>query len=355
MKIDFIISDLKAGGAQRVMVLLANYFSKKSYEIRIITFNPGLAYQLNDNIALIELHYGKIPNHTIRSLYNLIIFYYNKKNRPNLIISFVTQLNLKAIIAAKIYGIKIIVSEHNSYLRAQHPLYLTNFTRNYLYPLVEYLTVLTAFDIEYYRKRGVNVLVMPNPCTFKVLNKSDHKRDKVILAVGHLDRYHHKGFDNLVTLIAPILKENPDWILKIIGDGDKGMKYLKNLVILQGLEKKVIFTGFRSDVNFIMQNSEIFILPSRFEGLPMVLLEALSQGMSCIAYDCKTGPSDIIQNEINGLIIEDQNMEAMSKGLVKLIKNENLRKRVRQNAIKSIDRYSMENIGDLWEDVFAKL
>src|SRR5690606_39054963 len=122
------------------------------------------------------------------------------------------------------------------------------------------------------------------------------------------------------------------------GGGENGMKYLKALVKKYDIENQVTFTGFRKDVKTLMQESEIFILPSRFEGLPMVLLEAMSQGMACIAYDCKTGSSDIIEHNINGLLIEDQKIIAMQLGLEKLIQDKQFRKKLGSNAQKSIDR-----------------
>ena len=104
-----------------------------------------------------------------------------------------------------------------------------------------------------------------------------------------------------------------------------------------------------------MKNAEIFILSSRFEGLPMVLLEAMSQGMACIAYNCKTGPSDIINNKENGLLIEDQNIVAMQESLDLLIYNKKLRKELSDNALRSLDRFSMQTIIAKWEELFAKI
>ena len=104
-----------------------------------------------------------------------------------------------------------------------------------------------------------------------------------------------------------------------------------------------------------MQKSEIFILPSRFEGLPMVLLEALSQGLACVAYDCKTGPSDIIEHGKNGILVEDQNIQIMQQELKKLINNPTLRKELRINGVKSLDKFSIENIGKSWEGLFNEL
>lgn len=355
MKIDFITASLNAGGAERVLVLLANYFSENSYCVRIITFNEPDDYSFSPSIIRVKLHHGNISNHKIRSLSNLISFYRPKNNRPEVMISFITQTSFIAIIVAKLYGLKIIASEHNSFLRSQSPKLLTSFTRTFLYPLANYLTVLTNFDVDFYQKKGINVVVMPNPCSFNSFNEQNSTREKFILAVGNLDRYYHKGFDNLLKLIVPVLKNHRDWTLKIVGDGKEGMNFLKQLTNKLNIVDQVVFTGFRKDVNILMQESEIFILSSRYEGLPMVLLEAMSQGMACIAYDCKTGPSDIIKHGINGLLIEDQNMEAMQRGVERLINEQDLRERLKFAANKTVDNYSIDKIAQKWEKIFLEM
>ncbi|MDW5289362.1 glycosyltransferase family 4 protein [Formosa sp. PL04] len=358
MKIHFIISRLKGGGAERVLTLLATAFAKKDkYNISIITLNDCEDfYTIPANIERISMDYGSITNDTIKSIVNLSLFYSKKKNRPDLIISFITLTNFITILVAKLFGIKIIVEEHNSYLRAMgNRKQLTDFTRKHLYKRADLLTVLTAFDIPYYKQYNVNVMVMPNPCSFLPLTKSLDQREKTILAVGNLDRYNHKGFDNLIELIAPILKTNPEWKLKIAGTGDKGYDLINKLVTQYNIVDQVIFTGFVSNISELMQASSIFILPSRFEGLPMVLLEAMSQGMACIAYDCKTGPSDIIINNLNGLLIKDQNMKDMQVNLQSLISNPNLRENLAIKGISSLDKYHINAVIESYEKKFEEI
>lgn len=354
MKIHFISSTLEGGGAERVLAIIASAFAEKAnYNISIITINKGNdKYNLPPSIKRISMDYGKIPNHTIKGIVNLTRFYSDKKNRPDLIISFVTLTNLISILVARLYSIKIIVEEHNSYLRSmERRKFLTDFTRKHLYKRADLLTVLTSFDVAFYKKYGANVVVMPNPCSFPPIQNKVLNRDKTILAVGNLDRYHHKGLDNLLDLVAPILKSNPDWKLKIAGSGDHGFELLQGLSEKNEISEQVIFTGFVSNISELMRASAIFILPSRFEGLPMVLLEAMSQGMACIAYDCKTGPSDIITNNVNGLLIADQNKEEMQSGLNALIHNERLRERLSEAGIESLDNFEVTNILKRYENL----
>lgn len=353
MKIDFIVDSLVPGGAERVLVLLANYFERQGHDVSIITFNDKEVWEPSKTIKRIKLHHGKIKNQMIRCVKVLGQYYYNKKNRPDVIISFMTRTNLNAIIIAKLYNIKIIASEHNNHLKKIDR--IGHYTRKYVYKYSNALTVLTNFDKQYYIKRKVNAYVMPNPCTFDLYQEPTRNRNKTILAVGALNRYHHKGFDNLIPIVAPVLKRNPDWNLKLVGGGKKGMQLLKDLTEKHDIKDQVIFEGFSKEVSRIMRESEIYIMTSRFEGLPMVLIEAMSQGLACISYNCTTGPSDIINHNENGILVEDQNHQAMGEELEKLMNNPQRREQLSNNAINSLDRFKIDNIYKRYLKIFDEI
>ncbi|WP_405571291.1 glycosyltransferase family 4 protein [Winogradskyella sp. Asnod2-B02-A] len=342
MKIDFLVNSLVSGGAERVLVLLANYFKKKGHDVSIITFNEPDIWKPNENIKRIRLHHGKIKNHMIRSFKNLTHYYYPKKNRPDVLISFMIQTNLIATIVSRFYGIKLIASEHNNHLEKTD--FIGRITRKYVYKFSNALTVLTNFDKAFYEDRNVNVFVMPNPCTFDIYKETERNRSKTILAVGALDRYHHKGFDNLIKMIGPVLANNPGWKLRLVGGGEDGTKFLKNLAEQENLNDNIIFEGFSTKVSEIMRDSDIYIMTSRFEGLPLVLLEAMSQGTVCISYDCVSGPAEIINHNINGILVENQNSELMCKELNELINKPEKRIEYANQGIKSLDRYQIERI-----------
>lgn len=353
MKIDFLVDSLISGGAERVLVLLANYFDKQGQDVTIVTFNDKEVWKPNKTIKRVKLHHGRIKNEMIRSTSVLAKHYYKKKNRPDVLISFMTRTNLIGILVARFYGIKIIASEHNNHLKEIDS--IGNFTRNHAYRFANVLTVLTGFDEKFYKKRKVNAYVMPNPCSFETYNEDVRNRNKTIVAVGALNRYHHKGFDNLIPLIAPVLKRNKEWKLKLVGGGDIGTKLLKGLTKEHNIEDQVIFEGFSNEVSEIMKVSEIYIMPSRFEGLPMVLLEAMSQGMACISFDCITGPSDIIEHNVNGILIEDQNLDAMAEELEKLINNPDKRKELANQGINSLGRFKIEAIYERYLKIFESI
>jgi glycosyltransferase involved in cell wall biosynthesis len=197
---------------------------------------------------------------------------------------------------------------------------------------------------------------MPNPCSFKSVNGTDVHKEKVILAIGGLDKYHIKGFDNLLPIMKPILDKHRDWKIKLIGNSsNEGYTYLKNLAKKLNIENQVVFTGLINDIQSIMRKSEIFVLSSRTEGLPMALIECMSQGISCIAYDCISGPSDIITNNVDGILVENQNEEMMQNAIKNVIEDSMLRMKLSKNATKITSRFDEELICDKWEKLIIDL
>ena len=121
------------------------------------------------------------------------------------------------------------------------------------------------------------------------------------------------------------------------------------------IQDSVEFPGFYKNIANMMQRSSIYVSTSRVEGFPMVLIEAMSQGCACISFDCVSGPGEIIQNNVDGILVEDQNMELMEKEICRLIEDEKLRKSLAMNATKSVQRFSIEKIGDIWMDLIMSI
>jgi len=349
MKIDLLINSLNGGGAERVMATLANGFSDKGYKIRLITFNEGNAFPINSDVKRIELHGGFLKNHTLRSLINLFKFYLKNNNKPHILVAFMPTTNLIAILISIICNIKVIVSEHNNH-KANYSTQ-NKWIRKLFYRFADSITVLTKFDVPFFEKLGAKVTVMPNPVEIPLTTKEYNDRENNILVAGSLKRYKTKGFDTLLNTIAPVLNQFNNWKLIIAGSGEPGMTTLKEIVKELDIEDKVIFTGFTNELPTLMQNSKVYVLSSKFEGLPMVLMEALSNGMSCIAYNCVSGPSELIDDNFNGILIEDQNSSAMSKGITALLEDDKLRNRLANNATISVEKFSTKNVIIMWENL----
>lgn len=356
MKIDIIIGSLKGGGAERVVSTLANYFDDNGYEVSILTFSEGDRYPLNKGIIRKRFH-KKLPifNYAlVRAFVYLLHYYSSKKNRPDIICSHINLMAAVTIPLAQLYNIKVISSEHSNHKETSFN-WKKKIVWNFLYRYADAITVLTKYDLEFFKKRNNNVWVMHNPNSFQRINTQIKNRDKSILAIGDLNRFLVKGFDNLIEIAFEVHKNHPDWKFKIIGEGDEGRAFLQEKIGKLELNDTVIFTGYRSDIDQLLQHSSIFILCSRNEGMPMALIEATSQGIACIAYDCVSGPSDIIKNKNNGILVANQNKQEMSKQLMKLIENEEFRSSLGNEALKTSDSFSTDKIGGQWEALFKEI
>jgi glycosyltransferase involved in cell wall biosynthesis len=356
LKLTFIIDSLISGGAERVMSIVANKFTECGYYTTIISkAQEPPFYKLNSNVKLVYLRTKVNYRNKATILFSRLklyadIYYYLKSTRPDVVVPFLTNTNGVTIIVCKLLGLNVIASEHNNY-KLNLNTFPVWFIKRVIYPRASLLTVLTERDKkDYYGKFMNNVIVMPNPLSLEPVTDIDLiKRDKIILSVGELIRVDQKGFDLLLEVFAQISPVYPDWKLIIAGSGDPG--YINQIINKLGLEEKVSLVGEVNDIQALMRMSSIFTMTSRWEGLPMVLLEAMSQGMACISFDCYTGPRELITNRWDGILIEDQNMEDFVTGLKELIDDKDLRINLGKKAIETSKQYLPGEIMHKWERI----
>jgi len=341
MKIVFIIYSLGSGGAERVLVSLANFLSKK-YEIEIFTFNSQDSfYPLNKKVKHKKLNIDFISNNKFQTLYNSLKRIYIlqkeiKKSNPDVVISFMTHSNILSIIASKLLSKKIIISE-----RIANDFYgkKVSFLKNLVYKFSDRLILQTKSDAKNYK---ISTTIIPNPINIEC-EKVD--KENIVLAVGRLDK--QKGFE---LLIEEFSKIDTNWRLVIAGEG-KERNNLEKLI----KKDNISLIGNQKDINKWYAKSSIFVLSSIREGFPNVLIEAMSCRCACISFDCPYGPSEIIENNKNGILVENQNREKLKEAIELLIKDKNLREKLANEAIKIKDKYSIEKIADRWEQVIKEV
>jgi glycosyltransferase involved in cell wall biosynthesis len=205
--------------------------------------------------------------------------------------------------------------------------------------------VLTHEDANYWKGLS-NLTVIPNPITIEKGTISDCT-SKQVIAVG---RYtYQKGFDLLITAWDTVHKKHPDWALNIYGGGNK--EDLQTMVEKLGLGSTIKLNGPVNPIQEKYQESSIFVLSSRFEGLPLVLMEAMSMGLPSVSFTCPCGPKDIINDGKDGILCDNGNIKSLAAGLCQLIENEQLRKEMGQKAAQNIQRFSLDNIMNQWNDL----
>lgn len=342
MKLAFLINSLNKGGAERVVSLLTKELSKE-HEVFIIIFDNSIAYEYGGKIIGIEC---KSVSGKIGKLFNILkrrarlkkIFDENKFDK---IFAFMESAYLPAILT----GYPIIASVRNN------PKVYSKFITKYILPKARKVVAVSNYIEKELNNLGIeNTQTIFNPTiedeNYKIIeNLSKYK--PFILAVGRLHK--QKNFDLLIKAYSNTKVSN-DVKLLIVGEGLE-RDNLELLIKELDLENKVFLVGQKDNIKDYYLQSELFILSSKYEGFPNVLVEALSNECVCISTDCPTGPSEIIKNNENGLLITNENVEEMTKAIDRLYFDENLKKIFSNNAKKSISHLNIKKIAKDWIEV----
>ena len=376
-KIAYCIPSLdRPSGMERVLTIKANYLSEKmGYDVSIITTDSkGIKpfFPLSPKIKLIQLDVNiddlwKYPiwKKGILYLTKMRVYKSRLENCLNLIkpditisllrreINFLCNFNDGSAKVGEIHFGRYKYREFNSrFLPSFINQLLTNLWMGQLERNLKQLdkfVVLTHEDKEQW-KGLENLCVISNPITIQSGFLSDCN-NKQAIAVG---RYtYQKGLDLLIQAWEIVHKSHPDWILCVYGGGDKE-EYQKqaNTLMLQDVIKCY---GPVDNIIEKYQESSIFVLSSRFEGFGLVLAEAMSVGVAPVAFACPCGPRDIIHHGEDGILCENGNITELANGICRLIENEEERKKMGANAAKNIQRYSLDNIMQLWDSLFQNI
>ncbi|WP_292654755.1 glycosyltransferase family 4 protein [Nitratifractor sp.] len=350
MKLLFVISSLSAGGAERVLTTLANHFSQ-SCEVVIVTISDEPPfYPLSDEVRLIQLglmreskHIFDTTGNTLRRIRELVEVLRNED--PDVVISFMTQTNFLAVIASKISGYKIIISERITFDYWKSP--KLNGLRRLIYPFSDALVTQTYGDKDNY-KYLKNIHVIYNPLS-NGFSKNVFKKEKLVLGAGRLDK--QKGFDKLIRAFHGTGRS--DWKLVIAGEGNE-RENLEKLIENLGASNIELIGRTKAIFDWYARAS-IFVLSSSREGFPNVLLEAMSMDCAVVSFDCPYGPGEIIEDGINGILVENQNEEKLREALERLIEAPELRNKLGEEAKKVREKYSIEKISGEWEQLIRRV
>ena len=226
-----------------------------------------------------------------------------------------------------------------------------------LYPQLDAFVVLTERDRAHYLERGIvtetapPVHVIPNTVRPLPGAKADLSA-KTVYAAGRF-RYQ-KGFELLIPAWAETAKAHPDWTLRLRGRGHLESRY-RGLIEEHGLDGTVRIEDPAEDIGSDMAEAAVFVLSSRFEGFPLILLEAMSKGMGVVSFDCPTGPADIVDDHRNGLLVAHEDVEGLSRAIRAIVEDEELRRRMAAEAVETAERYTIEAIGPRWVELLEGL
>lgn len=365
----FLVSSMNSGGAERVAANLANAWAERGDQIILVVTYSGRGecfYSLSKDIKLCYLadmvsHSGRQdPLRQIKRL--LALRRLIKYTQPDVVLSFLTNVNIAALIASCYTGYSVIVSE-----RAYPPMVSLNwfyaFLRRWTYSYAASVVMQTSMGAQWVADNlpHAQSAVIPNPVPYplaafepKLAVESMITADrKLLLAVGRLDE--QKGFDYLLMAFSELTKRHQNWDLVILGEGPARRSLVLQIQALE-LETHVHLPGSVGNVGDWYQRADLYVMSSRFEGFPNTLVEAMAHGCAAVSYDCDTGPRDIIRHGDDGLLVSPVgNVPALTLALDQLMRDDEARLRMGQRAIEVRERYSLESILAMWDKLFNEV
>lgn len=349
-----------AGGYERIVVETANLFSEKGLKVTLILFaetNESF-YPIASNITVIQknVHFGITPKgnmlsrklkmiNDLRTLRKII-----KSIRPDFLICTEYHFAVAAILCgAKKYS-KVISWEHTHHESTKRNFFWEKLFQ-LTYPKLDTIVCLNKREQDFFGKLTRSIII-PNFAR-NPSGKLAELNSKIILSIGTL--IPRKGIDILLQSAKDILAKFPDWKWKLIGSGPMKEQVI-NFINDENLHGRFILKdSVSSQIDEEYLNASIFALTSRNETLPMVLLEAISYGLSCVSFDCATGPADIINHNKDGLLVERENTIKLTEALSQLIEDNIRRKQMGANAFENSKRFSPETVYQLWRQLFMLL
>jgi glycosyltransferase involved in cell wall biosynthesis len=356
MKIAIVVFDItKMAGTERAVCNLANMLILNSNKyvpviISISSIRGNAQYDLDKNIVI--HHMGlNLSKSKIKRLFEYRTFVKNCRKiclSENIAILLGTAHGLNIFLPfIKNKLLKTIASEHMNYMAAP---FFSRAVRRIIYPLIDAVVVLTSSDAKNYAYHK-NVKVIPNSLSFIPEKRADltHKR---ILAVGRLT--NQKGFDMLIEAVSLIKSQCDGWEVKIIGSGEDE-EHLQRQIDRLHLNKLVTISQPTKDMINEYINASIFVLSSRYEGLPMVLIEAKSCGLPIVSFNCPNGPAEIVNNNEDGFLVARNDISQLANCISELITNQKKRIIFGNKAIENGKKYDPANINVLWDNLFCSL
>jgi glycosyltransferase involved in cell wall biosynthesis len=354
----FFISKIgNTGGTERVCIAIANELAKRGYEISILSmFGCTPFFKVSDSIKLKAVFEKK------RDLKLILPFAIYKIRRkmaalnPDVIVNVDSALFIYSQVAAIGMGIKKIVWEHFNFKVSQGSV-ARIWSRRLAANFCDVVVTLTDRD----RAQWLNnlrckcpVIAITNPSSYPVTQKTVPPKENIVLSVGRLT--FQKGFDLLIETWNLIDKRAGvgDWKLFIVGSGEME-KELQDLIGKYSLEQSIQLLPATPQVDIYYRMASIYCLTSRYEGFPLVLLEAQSFGLPLISFDCETGPAEIIVHGSNGLLAPDKDVTILSELLERQMHDENSRQKMQEAALKESAKYDLAAVAAQWDQFLKSL
>ena len=354
MKIMFYINTISYGGAERVIVNLANHFYDNGYDVVFVTtYKRETEYKLRDNIqrhVLLDRENYKFLKKNLLCVKQLRKLLSTEKT--DILVSFMAEPNFRAIFSSLGLKTKNLISIRNDPNR-EYPNVMFRFLAKFLYRLADCVVFQTKDAQSWFpnaiRKKSCIIPNQVNEQFFQIVPAECH-RD--IVTVGRLT--DQKNQEMLIRAFSRIANRIDDNLI-IYGDGQLRESLMK-LVNDMSLSERVFLPGSISDVPNTVKSAKLFVLSSNYEGMPNALIEAMVLGLPCISTDCPCGgPRELFDEQKNGLLVKVGDECELAEKMLYLLKNESIRLEISNNAARAAMYFSSESIFAKWETFVKKV
>jgi glycosyltransferase involved in cell wall biosynthesis len=361
LRVTFVIFSLGAGGAERVISIMASYWAARDWPVTLLTIVDGREppfYSLHPAVRVRHLGVAAESSNPLKRVVGAVqrivaLRPALVRDRPDLVVSFMDRTNILTLLASRRLNVPVVVAErcdprHNPIGHAG------SFARRLLYRHASRVVVQTDQARGYFppaiRRRTA---VIPNPvldgcpCAPPLGRASGARR---LIAMGRLTE--QKGFDLLIRAFALLATRHSQWSLTIWGEGPCRAE-LEALRDELGLRASVCLPGRTKDPRQRMCEADLFVLSSRYEGFPNVLCEAMAAGLAVVSFDCPSGPADIVRDGVDGLLVPPGDIAALASALDRLMTDDQERQRLADRATEVVARFGLDRVMGMWQEVFA--
>jgi glycosyltransferase involved in cell wall biosynthesis len=352
----------KGGGAERVLATVTSGLADRGHQITLLTYDPPTRnsfYSIHPSIKQIKLDIG-IPGQysTLRETLQRMIALRRTivENNPDIVVGFLHSMFIPLGLALLGTSIPMIGSQHIGVEHFwKHPI------QHLLLQLTPFLTKKTTIISEKLREGYNNhlrrhMVAIPNPVSIPEKNLPIEERPlssrNKILSVGRLNL--QKDHKTLIEAYALLANDFPDWDLRIVGDGDLRPQLEEQIKSLE-LQDRITIANTTANISEEYLGSQLFAMPSSYEGFGLVTAEALSYGLPAVGFADCPGTNELIKHKQNGILVQGpQRTVAFAEGLQHLMNSPELRVRLGNSGPESVTEFSQEKVCDKWEELLQK-
>lgn len=359
MRVLFLVGSLRMGGAERVVSRLANYWAENGQDVCVATIREEASdfYRLDDRVNRVAFNLGYSVRHkhqryikyarTILATAKVI-----RQFKPDVVISFVTGMNFRALAVKPFFSMPFIISERTNPDKQKISARGVQI-RRLIYGYADKVVFVSAGVMNAYPWLPEHKkVVIYNPAISLPPADGNRHVEKSIAALGRL--HPVKGHDLLIRAFETIAGQHPDWSLRIFGEGEFRDK-LEQQIATSPVGGRIVLEGFTRSPEISLRSAGIFVLSSRHEGFPNALVEAMSMGLPCISFDCPYGPAELITHGKNGLLVPPGDVPALASALDTMIRDTKARNAMAAEAATVAKKLEIGAIAKEWEDLVHAL